>query len=203
LSQTKSADVATQPEERERVLDWFRHQVWSPDAYLALATTSNRPLELSDGQLMVLPMPTLSHQRAVRRFVEAVSPWLTEAGGEVIFAPHPIRLWPGKYREPDVMVYRVEHLDRLGERESGPPDLVLEVQSPGTSRLDTIVKLEEYAQAGIAEYWMADLGAQRVSVFVLEADVYHLLAHFGPHQMVTSSVLTGFVLPVDSLLGEP
>jgi Uma2 family endonuclease len=202
MSQTNSADVATQADERERVLDWFRHQVWTSDAYLALAATSNRPLELSDGQLMVLPMPTLSHQRAVRRFVEAVSPWLADAGGEVIFAPHPVRLWPGKYREPDVMVYRAEHLDRLGERESGPPDLVLEVQSPGTSRLDTIVKLEEYAQAGIAEYWMADLGAERVSVFVLEADVYRLSAHFGPHDEAASSVLPGFTLNVALLLGD-
>ena len=53
--------------------------------------------------------------------------------GKVLFAPHPIRLWPGKYREPDAMVYLAAHRDRLGEQESGPPDLALEVRSPGAT----------------------------------------------------------------------
>jgi Uma2 family endonuclease len=185
------------------VLEWFRQQHWTPEAYLALSANSNHLMELSEGKLRILPMPSLSHQRAVRQFILRVVPWLEEGErGELVQAPHPVRLWPGKYREPDAMVYLAAHRDRLGETESGPPDLALEVHSPGTTRIDLIEKFEEYARAGVSEYWMLDLRAQRLSIFPLDGDAYRLLGHFGPGERVRSAVLTGFELAVDDLLAQ-
>ena len=187
--------------EQTLIYQWFRQQRWTPEAYLALSANTNFLIELSDGRVHIQPMPTLSHQRAVRKFVACAMTWTAQGDrGEVVFAPHPVRLWPGKYREPDAMVYLAEHRDRLGEQESGPPDLALEVLSPGTARLDLIEKFEEYAQAGITEYWMLDIQAGRLSVFTLDRTAYVPLGHFGPGEVVRSKALPGFEVGVDLLL---
>ncbi len=192
--------TSTEPAQRDLIVSWFHDQRWTADAYLALSATSSHLLELSDGKLTILPMPTLSHQRAVKRFVDAATQWLAGSpGGEVVFAPHPIRLWPGKFREPDAMVYLGEHTSRMGEQASGVPDVAIEVHSPGTTRLDLVEKFGEYAEAGIAEYWMVDLAARRVSVFALEGSTYRLVGHHGPGEHATSRMMTGFSIATDDL----
>src|SRR5438552_9322204 len=117
--------------EQELAYELISHPSWSAEAYLVFSEAFNRPMELSDGRLIILPTPSLTHQRILKQFVLHAQNWLAEGNrGEVLFAPHPIRLWPGKYREPDAMIWLNEHKGRMGERESGPPDLALEIISP-------------------------------------------------------------------------
>ncbi|MFQ6058694.1 MAG: Uma2 family endonuclease [Anaerolineae bacterium] len=80
--------------------------------------------------------------------------------GEVHVAPLPVRLWPGKIREPDVLFVAREHSDRIGEQVFGVPNLAMEVTSPATWRGDRVEKLVEYAQAGVQEYWIVDPDAR-------------------------------------------
>src|SRR3972149_4979314 len=135
--------------EQELIYEWFREQYWTEAAFFAVSDATNRRIELSDGRLVILPMPTLDHQRILKRFVDLVTAWLaTHKVGELLFAAHPIRLWPGKYREPDAMIWLNEHRDRLGEQESGPPDLALEILSPPTARVDSALKSQKEAQGG-------------------------------------------------------
>jgi Uma2 family endonuclease len=47
-----------------------------------------------------------------------------------------------------------EHLDRVTKRGiMGAPDLVAEIASPATARIDLNEKLHGYASAGVTEYW--------------------------------------------------
>jgi Uma2 family endonuclease len=49
--------------------------------------------------------------------------------------------------------------------------LVVEIVSPGSAAIDQVVKLREYAEAGIPRYWMVDRdAAQTVTLHVLGAD---------------------------------
>jgi Uma2 family endonuclease len=50
----------------------------------------------------------------------------------------------------------------------GPPDLVIEVISPTSSKRDLKEKLNLYEQAGIAEYWVVDPYLGIVQVFIAE-----------------------------------
>src|SRR5258706_16456395 len=55
-------------------------------------------------------------------------------------------------RRPDVVVYRADTIDITPTR----PEhvlLVVEVVSPGSETTDRIVKVDQYARAGIAFYW--------------------------------------------------
>ncbi len=186
--------------EQELAYEFLSQSNWSEEAYLTFSEAFNRPIELSEGRLLILPMPTLEHQRIAGFIYLAFVRWLAETGkGEALFASHPIRLWPGKLREPDVMVWRAEHRDRMKNRASGPPDLAVEIHSPGNKEHDTDVKFTEYARAGIAEYWMIDPPARRVSVFLLDGEQYRLLARFGLGDRARSAILPGFEVAVADL----
>ena len=46
----------------------------------------------------------------------------------------------------------------LPQLDASEVTLAVEVISPGSRRLDTVVKRDEYADAGIPHYWVVDLG---------------------------------------------
>ncbi|MCA9886679.1 MAG: Uma2 family endonuclease, partial [Anaerolineae bacterium] len=64
--------------------------------------------------------------------------------------------WPGKIREPDLMVCLAENRARIGEHVSGVPALIAEIISPDSRRIDRQDKFTDYAQANVAEYWLVD-----------------------------------------------
>lgn len=76
---------------------------WNEADFLQLHT--NRMAELVSGNLEVLPVPTWLHQLIVKFFVSAIETHLkaNNLGGVVLFAPLPVRLFPGTIREPDVL----------------------------------------------------------------------------------------------------
>jgi len=174
---------------------------WTEADYFALPDT-NRYVELSEGRLIMPPHPSRSHQVAVEEMYARLRAFVREQGlGEVHVAPLPVRLWPGKIREPDVFFIAKEHAERIGEQACGVPDLVVEVTSPGTREVDRGDKLAEYARAGVREYWLVDPAARSIEVFVLRGRVYELLGKDGPGARARSEVLSGFEAAVEEVVG--
>lgn len=174
---------------------------WSVEEYLALG--GNRLVEFSDGVVEVLSMPTTSHQLIVLFLYDAIRAFIAAGRlGTVVVAPLRVRLWEGKFREPDVVFLRAEHADRIGEAFWDGADLVMEVVSDGDDdrRRDTQTKRREYAAAGIPEYWVVDPGLRRVTVLVLEGRAYAVRGEFGPGQRADSALLGGFGVDVDAVL---
>jgi Uma2 family endonuclease len=143
-------------------------------------------------------MPTRWHQRIVKYLMKMMDIYLeAHPGGEVLFAPVPVHLWPGKYREPDLFYLRPERL-RNDPRYPEGADLAMEVVSEGEEdrNRDLVVKRQEYATAGIAEYWIVDPREQRVSVLTLEGQAYRVHGDFAPGERATSVLLPGFDVDV-------
>ena len=68
---------------------------------------------------------------------------------------------PGSSRRPDLMVVRKELGDRL-VAEGGlvpAPEVLLavEIVSPSSKRIDHVYKRDDYADAGIPNYWIVDI----------------------------------------------
>jgi len=186
--------------EQELVYELFLSRKWTEELYLVFSENLNRPIELSDGRMVILPMPNAEHQDILLELAARAKIWLQQTNmGRVMVAPHPIRLWPGKYREPDIMIWRTENLHRIGEKDSDPPDLAVEIHSPSNPEPDQETKFQEYAQAGIPEYWMIDPQARMISVYSLENRVYKLVSRFRPDDRAKSLVLAGFEIAVDDL----
>ena len=71
------------------------------------------------------------------------------------------------------MLYvRKERIDIIRARVEGPPDLVIEIVSPSTSRRDRLDKLRLYAEYGVAEYWIVDPDGRFFEFLVLSDEGY-------------------------------
>jgi Uma2 family endonuclease len=195
-TKTKPATIPQRPLTRVIAEFFPRQGDWTEADYWPLSQR-NRIVELSDGKLIVPPMPTTEHQDVVGNIYVALRTYVRANNlGKVGLAPLPVRLWPEKIREPDVVVMLKEHLDRVQSQFWGPPDLAVEVLSPGTERTDRKKKIYEYAAAGVAEYWIVAIETETVEVYRLEGEVYFLDAEYSGAARVESRVLKGFDLAV-------
>jgi Uma2 family endonuclease len=178
---------------------------WSDEDFLALEST--RLIELSDGEIEVLPMPTEEHQTIVlflyallRSFVEP------RKLGKVLIAPFPVLLWENKYREPDLMFMLRKHARRRTNRFWRGADLVMEVVSRSRKDRgrDLRIKRAEYARAGIPEYWIVDLAAQSITVLALEDGVYTEAGIYSAKDsdIAKSPLLADLRIPVADLFRE-
>jgi len=86
--------------------------------------------------------------------------------GKVREAPSDVLLEEHTVVQPDHYVVLRENLGRLKRNGChGPPDLVVEVLSPGNTAHDLLRKLPLYERAGVREYWVVDPEAERVEVY--------------------------------------
>lgn len=179
----------------------FPHQgEWTESAFLLLPA-SNLIVELSEGKLVMMSPATETHQRVLDNLYALMRSYVhANNAGTIRFAPLPVRLWPGKIREPDILFVSHQHAERIGERYYGPPDLVVEVLSPSTEHTDRVEKLYEYAAAGVAEYWIADPEAGTLDVFTLQGEeTYGLHEKAGKGETASSRLLAGLSISADEV----
>lgn len=68
------------------------------------------------------------------------------------------------YVEPDISVIcDADKIDDDGCH--GAPDWIIEIVSPGSRRMDYMIKLFKYRSAGVKEYWIVDPEKNRVIVY--------------------------------------
>src|SRR5439155_14980562 len=129
--------------------------------------------EIIDGELIVTAAPATRHQRVVVELVVRLHEYARANGGQVLPAPTDVFFSDTNVVEPDVIFIPPEHLARMEKRFiRSAPDLVIEVSSPSTRRLELIRKRELYERFGVPEYWCIDLDADRAEVYRLEAAAY-------------------------------
>ena len=117
--------------------------------------------ELIDGIAFdMTPAPSPEHQRVSRRMdrriVDALGKAQKRSGGEceVFNAPIDVFLGDGVF-QPDLLV--VCDPSKVSERGiEGPPDLVVEILSPGTAGKDLTRKRWAYETARVPEYLIVD-----------------------------------------------
>jgi Uma2 family endonuclease len=171
---------------------------WEETDYLSIGT--NHMIEFDNGFIEVLPMPTVLHQLIVDSLLTALKEFVrAHATGLVLSAPLPVRLWPAKFREPDIIYARPERVQSVRGQPNGA-DLVMEVVSEGLANRerDLTEKPAEYARAGIAEYWIVDPEGHRITVLTLDGHVYRTHGEFGRGAVATSVLFPGFNISVDA-----
>jgi len=175
-----------------------RQGTWTVEEYLALNT--NHLVEFSAGYLEVLPTPTVAHQQILLVLCRNLWTFVTKQGlGEVLFAPLPVELWSEKFREPDVIFIAATKVPSANATYLRNVDLVMEVVSPDDPDRDYKTKRQEYAQAGIPEYWIVDPLKNLITVLVLQDGHYQLHGEFKPGAVASSVHLAGFTVPVATL----
>lgn len=176
---------------------------WSVGDYLAIDT--NHLIELSDGKLEVLAMPTEAHQLVVAFLYEALKSFIVAGGlGKVLFAPMRIQLWEGKFREPDLVFLFEKNTAKRGDRFWRGADLVVEVVSEDDPDQDLVAKRKEYAQAGISEYWIVDPRHSTITVLGLGANTseYTQVVTCCKGDTASSRLLAGFRVTVTEVFSQ-
>lgn len=110
-----------------------------------------------------------------------------------------MRLRPGKFREPDLVLFQDQADPRRSDRFWTGADLVLEVVSQDRPERDLVEKRADYAEAGIPEYWIVHPGEQTVRVWRLLEGSYEEIGCWGRGRTAVSNLLNGFDMPVDPL----
>jgi Uma2 family endonuclease len=173
---------------------------WSEEEYLALDT--NRLVEFSHGYIEVLEMPTQRQQSIVLLLTRLLLEFVMARDlGTVLFAGLRVRLWPGKFREPDVMFMAKGHDERRNDDYWEGADLVMEVAS-SNRELDLVKKRREYAKAGIPEYWIVDMQKETITVLQLDGARYRTHGLYNRGSMATSATLAGFRVPVQDVFDQ-
>lgn len=119
--------------------------------------------EILHGDLVIQGSPRSRHGEVVALVTHHLSSWVGEHGGRVLVG---VGVEIGAHRPiPDVVFFTPA---RAGEVSADgiyvPPDVIVEVTSPGTRSLDLQEKREVYAETGVPEYWVVDLTGDRVVV---------------------------------------
>ena len=160
--------------------------------------------ELVDGCLEPLSMPTNFHLKIQNRLLALLwrHPGLIERASA---AGTKLRVGSRTGRIPDLVVARdVLPDDREESLDAAAVLLVVEVISPGRRQRDRDLreKREDYAAAGIDEYWIVDPDALTLLQLRLEGEAYAEVGTFSGGDRVTTPLVEGLVVPVDDVIGS-
>ncbi len=172
---------------------------WSVEQYLRLTDQTNWLIELTDGRIEVLPMPTENHQAILEWLFFALREFIEHRGGKVRFAPLRLLVGDGRFREPDIMLVRDAHDPRRQNRYWLGADLVVEVVSEDNPERDLTTKRDDYAGAAIPEYWIIDPLNETITVLELQANRYAEYGVFSREGQASSKLLEGFSVNVNEV----
>ncbi len=124
--------------------------------------------ELIDGQIYYMAPPSRTHQRLSGFLSRTIGNYIESKNGtcEIYAAPFAVFLNNDdiNYVEPDISVIcDPSKLDDKGCH--GAPDWIIEIVSPSSKRIDYLIKLFKYRNAGVREYWIVDAEKNRITVY--------------------------------------
>jgi Uma2 family endonuclease len=148
--------------------------------------------ELIDGLLYMMAAPTLDHQRILGKLFRKLDTFLDGKRCVAFMAPFDVRLnahtRDDTVVQPDVMV--ICDQSKLKNRLNcvGAPDLIIEILSPSSAKMDKVTKHKKYREAGVREYWIVDPEDETVSVNILDGGRYKSTVYF-PEDTIPVHVL--------------
>ncbi|HET6976687.1 MAG TPA: Uma2 family endonuclease [Pyrinomonadaceae bacterium] len=159
--------------------------------------------EIIEGELFVSCSPGLTHQVVLAKLITSIGVFL-EANpiGTVASGPGVILSnYSGVI--PDLVFFSHDRRDELvkNDRVHGPPSLVVEILSPGSSniRRDRVAKLQLYAKHGVPEYWIIDLKNKAIERYVNHDSSLILEETLGEDGTLTTPTLPGFSCRVNKI----
>lgn len=172
------------------------------DEYLAMGEDPwGRRGQLIDGEIVVNE-PRPWHQRAIIAISSELFMW-EKGGTDRGFVSLPLDIKRDEYNVygPDVLWYSPGRVPARGDHPPyPPPDLVVEVRSPSTWRLDIGPKKSGYEAMRVRELWLVDF----TSVLVFRRSgpkqpLFDVALELTPEDTLSSPMLPGFELPLAGL----
>ncbi|MFN8348078.1 MAG: Uma2 family endonuclease [Spirosomataceae bacterium] len=102
--------------------------------------------------------------------------------------------------EPDVCFWKKDRAQHFTEDQMQfpAPNLVIEVLSPKTSKIDRTTKYVDYEAHGVHEYWIVDPKKKQIEQFIL-INGHFYLRFKGTEGFLKSESMEGFTLDVEAV----
>ena len=166
-----------------------------------LLPNNGKRYEIIDGELFVTPSPLTRHQKVLANLLYYLTDFVKKNDlGEVFPAPLDVVFSQYDVVEPDILYVSKVRASVMTEKNiQGAPDLVVEVLSESTFKIDRTTKLKLYARYGVGEYWVVDPETCSVEIYRLTPGGYELAAQLDSSQALSSPLFPGFALPLSKL----
>ncbi len=178
--------------------DPVRHKLTYED-YLLFPEDGSRH-EILDGEHFVSAAPSLLHQSIVVELTSWIAPFVRRHRlGRLFVAPVDVLLGEHDVVQPDLLFVSQARSRILTETNvHGAPDLVIEVLSPSTRRVDEGLKLERYGVLGVQEYWMIDPSRSAAQIFRRTGERLQTVADLtaADEDRLTSPLFPGLEIPL-------
>jgi len=126
--------------------------------------------EVVNGEIRKMPPNKVIHADTVENLADLLKAQLDRTTVQVRISTFGlvIRRDPMTTRVPDIAVFiRANVVEQDGYVHS-PPELIIEVLSPGNSRAERTEKLADYESLGVPEVWVVSPEAQTIEVLLLK-----------------------------------
>lgn len=166
--------------------------------------TEERKVEFINGEVIVHSPAKDRHTVAVKSLISLMDAYVQRHRlGKVRFEKALV-VMPRNDYEPDVIFFSATKAAEIhpDQMKYPPPDLLVEVLCPSTAGNDRGIKFTDYAANGVAEYWIVDPVARAIERYDLKDGAYAAAGVCASGTTITSSILTGFTIPVDSVFDE-
>ena len=157
--------------------------------------------ELIDGTIYMMAPPSRVHQEIAGSIYSEIKQYIRHKKGtcKPYIAPFAVFLNENDetYVEPDIAVV-CDHSKLNDKGCLGAPDLIIEVVSPSSKKLDYYTKLVLYRDSGVREYWIVDPVRESILVYLLEQNEAPVIYRFT--DMISVNIFDDLSIVLDSLL---
>ena len=159
--------------------------------------------ELIDGELITMPLPGTPHGRITVRLITPLSQfvWDHELGDVYDHSGFQLTVNPDTVLGPDIAFISTQRLKEMGEVTvycPGPPDLAVEVLSPGDRPGKISKKIARYFNAGTKQVWTVDRKRNTITIYRSETDT---TTFSGSDYLEAQDLLPGFRISLERIFG--
>jgi Uma2 family endonuclease len=159
----------------------------------------SRPCQLVRGSLYAWYAPSRVHQQVAHCIWSPLRDVARTTGGRAFLGPADLALAEHSVVKPDVFYVGAERRHHFATSAVAVPDLIVEVLSSDTGRLDRRDKLGLYIEAGVQEVWLVDPDVRlwTVDFLVRDRDPGRMVVTLPAGPVYESPVLAGVSLDLD------
>ncbi len=136
--------------------------------------------EIIDGEHFMTLSPQSRHQIVSRNLERILANYAEDNDmGQIFDAPMDVMLSDTTVVQPDIFFLHKNREDLIKRNFiEGPPDLIVEILSPGNEKIDRHTKMKEYALFNVQEYWIIDYDARILEQYRLKGQAFERVGVF-------------------------
>lgn len=168
----------------------YAENIWTYQDYLSLPE-DGKQYQLIRGVLYMVPAPTSYHQKISRKLLLILGNFVEENNlGEIFYSPIDVIFSNAEVVQPDILFVAKDRQGLIKEKGIfGAPDLIIEIISPSTRRMDEDVKKPLYEKQGVYEYLLVYPEEKKALHYVLEGGFYKTIGTYSYRDTVPLKTL--------------